>query len=51
MLAQLRYVEIEARVIDAYTLWVYPSAYLLVVYLALRHFFPSWRIGQLLGLG
>ena len=39
-----------ARVIDAYTLWIYPSAYFLVVYLALRHFFPSWRIGQLLGL-
>jgi hypothetical protein len=40
-----------ARVVDNYTLWVYPSAYILVVYLALRYFFPSWRIGHLLGLG
>lgn len=40
-----------ARVIDAYTLWLYPGAYLLVVYLALRHFFPSWRLGNFLGMG
>ena len=40
-----------ARAIDNYTLWVYPSAYILIVYFALRYFFPSWQIGHLLGLG
>jgi hypothetical protein len=39
-----------ARVVDNYTLWVYPSAYILIIYLALRYFFPSWRVGHLLGL-
>lgn len=42
--------EKTARTMDSYTLWVYPTAFLLVIYLALAHFFPGWRLGAVLGL-
>ena len=43
--------ERAARVIDAYTLWIYPVAFILVFYFALAHFFPELNLGSVLGLG
>ena len=37
-----------ARLVDAYTFWLYPGAYAVVTYLAFRYFFPDWSVGFLL---
>ena len=37
-----------ARIMDTYTLWIYPGAYLLVIIFAWRHFLPGGMIEQLL---
>lgn len=39
-----------ARTVDAYTFWVYPGAFVLVVYLTLGHYFPDWSLGKFLNL-
>lgn len=41
--------ERAARIVDAYTLWIYPTAFLVVFYFSVAHFFPYWRIGSVLG--
>jgi len=37
-----------ARIIDVYTLWVYPCAFLLVIFFAWSYFFHAWTIRDLL---
>lgn len=43
--------ERAARVMDMYTLWTYPVAFILVFYFSLAHFFPDLNLGSVLGLG
>ena len=50
LLKRLELVDKEdtARTIDTYTLWIYPGAFLLVIFIAWRHYLQAWTIGDLL---